>query len=474
MMNGEIGVDSKINQGSTFWFTFTHTRLKNVDIQALNKISLQGFNILLYDANQASRLAIQHLLEYWGITVTALTTISDVHNHVEIAEKNAPYDLIILGLSSQETQQNILKGQIESIRNVSQCNIMALVNSADTKVFSNINKAGINAALSKPPRYDEFYNVLCRLLVPDNQLLNLTNIDTKNRPVAEGSARKFFITSSELQSGVQLAGHPLQNIKILIVEDQEINSRLMDIMLTQLGASTMVTENGRQALQAAETHPFDVILMDIQMPEMNGVEATRAIRKLENENKNVPIIALTANIIAEDKETYADAGMNETLVKPAREQDLVKTILSYVNPELLAELLSSGVTSDVEGPDLELKQETTQQGKAYIDLEHYKDKLASSKQQLTAEMLALLVKELPGFQQSINLAFEEDNHNALNHHVHKLHGATAYCEVPALKDALETLEISIKKNHSKNTIKAKLKVVNMEIDTVMKSAVSSD
>ena len=471
MMNGEIGVDSKINQGSTFWFTFTHTRLKNIDLQPLHNISLQGFNVLLYDTNQASRLAIQHLLEYWGVTVTALTTISDVHNHVEIAEKNAPYDLIILGMSSQETQPNILKGQIESIRKVSQCNIMALVNSADTKVFSNINNAGINAALSKPPRYEEFYDVLCRLLVPDNQLLNLPGIEGKDRTAIKGGSRKVFITSSDMQNSVQFVGHPLENVRILIVEDQEINSRLMDIMLTQLGAITMVVENGRLALKAAENHLYDAILMDIQMPEMNGVEATKAIRQLNNENKNVPIIALTANIIAEDKENYADAGMNETLVKPAREQDLVKTILSYVNPELLAELLSAGITTDTEEVQLELKQECQQQGKVYIDLEHYKDKLATSKQQMTAEMQALLVKELPGFQQSINTAFEEDDHESLDHHVHKLHGATAYCEVPNLKDALETLEVSIKKNHSKNTIKAKLKVVNMEIDSVMKSIV---
>jgi len=263
------------------------------------------------------------------------------------------------------------------------------------------------------------------------------------------------------------------SFKILIVEDQEINSRLMDIMLTQLGAITTVVENGRLALNAAENHIYDAILMDIQMPEMNGVEATRAIRKLNNENNKVPIIALTANIIAEDKETYADAGMNETLVKPAREQDLVKTILSYVNPELLAELLSAGITTETQDNQLQLKQEA-QQGKVYIDLEHYKDKLATSKQQMTAEMLSLLVKELPGFQNSINTAFEEDDHESLDHHVHKLHGATAYCEVPALKDALETLEVSIKKNHSKTTIKAKLKVVNMEIDSVMKSAAKID
>jgi len=474
MMHGEIGVDSKINQGSTFWFTFTHTRLKNVNLEPIHNISLQGFSVLLYDANQASRLAIQHLLEYWGISVTALTTISDVHNHIEIAEKNAPYDLVLLGLSSQETQPNILKGQIEAIKNVSQCNIMALVNSADSKVFSRIKNAGINAALSKPPRYEEFYQVLCRLLVPENQLLRLSSIESTDKSIENNGPRNVFITSTDMQNSVQFAGHPLENIKILIVEDQEINSRLMDIVLSQLGAITQVVENGRLAVEAAEKQIFDAILMDIQMPEMNGIEATRAIRKLTNKNKDVPVIALTANIIAEDRETYAEAGMNQTLIKPAREQDLVRSILSFVNPELLSELLASGTATEFQEKTVEPVTEPQQQGKVYIDLEHYKDKLAETKQQLNDEMLSLLVKELPSFQKSINTAFENHDNAALDHFVHKLHGATAYCEVPALKNALETLEVSIKKKHSKATITAKLKVVNMEIDSVMKSTVNSE
>lgn len=470
MMHGEIGVDSKINQGSTFWFTFTHALQKNVDRLPVHTISLQGFNVLLYDANQASRLAIQHLLEYWGVSVTALTTISDVHNHVEIAEKNAPFDLIILGLSSQETQPNMLNGQIESIRKVSQCNIMALVNSADTKVFKNIDNAGIIAALSKPPRYEEFYQVLCRLLVPDNELLKISN---RQEEVATSGEKHTFIAPSDMQAAVQLSGNPLENIKVLIVEDQEINSRLMDIILTQLGAITRVAENGRVALVAAEKEIFDAILMDIQMPEMNGIEATKAIRKLTNKNKDVPIVALTANVMAEERETYIEAGINEILIKPAKEQELIKTILGFVNPNLLAELLSSGSTMDITDSTKMLEQEP-QQGKAYIDLKHYKDKLATSKQQMTEEMLSLLVKELPAFQDAINLAFNKEDHESLDHHVHKLHGATAYCEVPELKNALETLEVSIKKNHSRNTIKAKLKVVNMEIDNVMKSAVNTE
>ena len=458
MMGGEIGIDSKISQGSTFWFTFKHAKQTHAELPGAADISLAGFKVLLYDANQASRLAIQHLLENWGVDVTTLTTISDVHNNIGIAEKNAPYDLILLGLSRQETQPNILNGQVESIKDVTQCNILALVNSADSKVFTNIKNAGINAALSKPVKNNEFHQVLCELLVPDNELLSYSsNRQTTrlNNAVSHSSAT----SSSEL---------PLHDIHILIAEDQEINARLMDILLGQAGATTKVVEDGKQALDATRKEPFDAILMDIQMPEMNGMEATQHIRQLKNDNSCIPIIALTANTIIDDKTSYLEAGMNEVLIKPVDEQELINSILKYLKPHLQT-VVTAKVEEVTEIEDSPASDNLHQDGKAYINLSHYKNKLAMSTQQLTEEMLHMLIKELPGFQHSINKAFEENDDKALDHYVHKLHGATAYCDVPALKEALETLEISIKKKHSRTTIKAKLKVANMEIDAVMNS-----
>ena len=469
MMNGEIGIDSKINQGSTFWFTFEHAKQKHQPIPDTAPVSLAGFKVLLYDANQASRLAIQHLLENWAIDVITLTTISDVHNHIEIAEKNAPFDLIVLGLCQQETQANMLAGQIESIRNVTQCNILALVNSADAKVFSTIKAAGIHAALLKPVKHGEFHQLLCKLLVPDNKLLYFSNLETSPKLTAKSTNNTTAITPAKPHiPEIEPDNLPLHGIRILIAEDQEINARLMDILLSQAGATTKVVGNGKVALEAATTEVFDFILMDIQMPEMNGVEATRHIREPKNKNHNTPIVALTANTIAEDKTNYLAAGMNDVLIKPVDEEKLIDIILSSVTPKHADE----SITDENQAP---LKRATNNNiespqpsQKAYIDINRYKDKLAMSKQELTEEMHGMLLKELPGFKMSINKAFEDNDYGAMDHHVHKLHGATSFCDVPTLKNAVESLEISIKKKYAKDTIKANLTVVNLEIEAALK------
>ncbi len=469
MMNGEIGVDSKINQGSTFWFTFTHEKRKESPEKEPASVPLTGFKALLYESNQASRLAIQHLLENWGIDVIALTTMSDVHNHIEIAEKNAPFDLLVLGLSQQETQPNIISGQIESIRKITSCNILALANSADAKVFQTIKNAGINAATTKPVKYNELHLLLQKLLVPDNSLLDFSSIDSMPDLTIKSTRYTTAVTPSKPQSPtVDPAELPLHGINILIAEDQEINARLMDILLSQAGATTTVVENGQRALEAANSEIFDFILMDIQMPEMNGVEATKRIRQLENKNKNIPIVALTANVIIEDRASYLLAGMNDVLVKPVDEDKLISTILASIHPTH-RRTASKQDQSDSRQTKSRQSEKPLPTRKAYINLERYKNDLNRTKQELNNEMYAMLLKELPRFRESINKAFEDKDFESMDHHVHKLHGAASFCQAPSLKKSVEALEISIKKKYHRDNIKANLKVVNLEIDTMLDS-----
>jgi len=465
MMQGEIGVDSKINQGSTFWFTFTHE--KRTSKPDSRNVPLTGFKVLLYDANQAARLATQHLLENWGIDVITLTTMSDVHNHIEIAEKKAPFDLIILGLSKQEAQPNIISGQVDSIREITDCNILALVNSADAKVFTAIKNAGIPAALTKPVKFNELLMVLEKLLVPDNQLLDFTNLQTMPDLNMPPSKHTTAITPSKPQATeIDPTKLPLYGIRILIAEDQEINARLMDILLSQAGANTKVTDNGQHALEAARTEEFDFILMDIQMPVMNGMEATKQIRQLENKNRDIPIVALTANTIIEDRANYLIAGMDDVLIKPVDEDKLINIILSSIRSTQQFNRTSDSKPDFQPGKATEaIKNAPTQ--KAYINLERYKTELSKTTQELTDEMLGMLLKELPRFKELINAAFADKDLESMDYHVHKLHGAASFCNAPNLKNAVETLEISIKKKHASDNIQANLLGVNREIDNML-------
>ena len=242
----------------------------------------------------------------------------------------------------------------------------------------------------------------------------------------------------------------------------------MDILLSQAGATTTVVENGQRALEAANSDTFDFILMDIQMPEMNGVEATKRIRQLENKNKNIPIVALTANVLIEDRTSYLLAGMNYVLVKPVDEDKLISTILASIHPTHRRTASKQNQLDSRQTKSRQTEKPLPTQ-KAYINLERYKNDLNRTKQELNNEMYAMLLKELPRFREVINKAFEDNDFESMDHHVHKLHGAASFCQAPSLKKSVEALEISIKKKYHRDNIKANLKVVNLEIDTMLDS-----
>jgi len=469
MMDGEIGVDSKINQGSTFWFTFTHKKIqtKQPELSVRSATTLTGYTILYYESNQASLLAMQHLMNNLKLNVITATSIPDLYHHIELSEKNTPYDLIILGLSQQEMLPNILNSQVEALKNMTQCNMLALINSADAKVFSTVRSSGINACIAKPVKHVEFYETMRNLLTPDATILNFPHGGPPEFPNS---------TSTELTSPANHSpdddNPPLLGYKILIAEDQDTNARLIELILDYAGATTTVVENGELALNAASQQLFDIILMDIHMPVMNGVEATENIRALKNNNRNTPIIALTANAIEEDKVEYINAGINDVLIKPVDDNELFSMIKLH-KPEHA----NISTNDDATQTEHQLPEETTktptdaqaeEMQKSYIDLRRYKNKeQLDKKEKLKNELFIMLLKELPDTREAISHSFAEKRFKELGDHVHKLHGATSYVNTPQLKSAVEDLEVSIKKKHDNNVIETKVSTVIQEIDLLL-------
>ncbi|NOZ54227.1 MAG: response regulator [Gammaproteobacteria bacterium] len=461
MMKGEIGVDSKINQGSTFWFTFTHSKCSQLEISIRSASLLTGYSILYYESNQASRLAMQHLMNNLGLNVITTTTISDVYNHIEISEKNAPYDLIILGLSQQEMKPNILDNQINSLKKITQCNLLALINSADAKQFSSVKNCGINACIAKPVRHIKFYETMRNLLAPDATILDFS----------QDGETKLNNTPSNPASHPADADLTLSGYNILIAEDQEINAKLIALILKQAGASTTIVENGKSALQAATQQLFDIILMDIHMPEINGVEATRKIRTLKNNNANTPIIALTANAIEEDKVNYSNAGMSDILIKPVDDNALFNIIKFYAPAHSNTATMRTSLENDTHSPkaaENNAHAHAKEARKGYIDLRRYKrNEALCKKEKLKKELFLMLLKELPDTREAIKKSFIELKIKELADHVHRLHGATSYVNTPQLKSAVEDLEISIRKKRDNNVIETKVSMVIEEIDLLL-------
>ena len=211
--------------------------------------------------------------------------------------------------------------------------------------------------------------------------------------------------------------------KVLVVDDSEMNARLLAMQLQELGHSVTLAESGTEALSQVEQHDFDLILMDMQMPDIRGDEVTRRIR---SSRKKVPVIALTAHATRQEREEYQAAGIDEVIIKPLRMEKL-KAVMQGAGLPAARPPLSAGVTSRVPvfDPALALAN-------------------ANQRPELAAELLDLLVAGLPEEQRAINQV--ADNYAALNRAVHKLSGAIRYSGVPRLARAIDRLEAALKQN----------------------------
>ena len=436
LMQGEIGLQSKPATGSTFWFTFTHDATVDSSEFAYtpNKApSLSGYNTLLYDANQATLLSLTHLFDNWEIYFDTATHIDDLYNKIQIAEKNAPYDFIVLGLSYTEAQYNNFTHLYRRLHKMTQSHVVCLVNSADANVLSKFRAAGVKAVLAKPVKADELHTQLLSLLIPNSEIFDYHRL-TK---AYTDSSRTSLATSNDSSDDPAkspfntVINERLSGLKVLVAEDNEINAKLVNNILQHHGADITLAGNGREAVEACATNHFDIILMDIHMPEINGVDATRQIRLNQNIEKAIPIVALTADAMSEDQLAFIEAGMNDVIIKPVNEDLLVNKIL----------YLTQGRTN--KPAPVMLSHSSTKPSNSVTAPPHRNSEKSN---QLANEIIQLLIKELPAFKHSIQQSLVEKNFPALLHHVHKLHGAVSYCDLPDIKVVAQSLERDLKSN----------------------------
>ncbi len=227
--------------------------------------------------------------------------------------------------------------------------------------------------------------------------------------------------------------------QILAVDDSQANIQLLEMQLTELGHSVTVARSGTEALAQVEKNEFDLVFMDIQMPDMNGADATRQIRTF---NQKLPIIGLTAHATAQERDEYNNAGIDDVLIKPVRMENL-KSVIHRTGKASPRPPLPAAATGRLPIFDLDLS-------------------LANANQriELATELLDLLIAGLPEDQKGINDVASD--YTALRKAVHKLHGAVRYCGVPRLNRAIEKLETALKQDDA-HQIPLLLNLLNGEI-----------
>ena len=335
LMGGEIGVNSTPGVGSTFWFRLRLQRSESIaQEQRNNEPTLVGTRVLIVDDNATNREILLEQITAWGATAdVAQSGIEALTLFGQQQSTGRPYQLVVLdnhmpGMDGIEVAQAIQEDTVGAA-----ASIVMLSSVSDDFGTRTLAGLGINTYVTKPVRQAELRKCLLSLLRCD--------------PRVSASDRVEPLTRSN---------QPALSGSVLVAEDNPVNQDVTCQMLKRIGLQAIVVENGLEAVEAVSRDNYDVVLMDCQMPSMDGFEATAAIRQLETEagtNNRVPIVALTANSLEGDREICLKSGMDDYLSKPFREAKLREVLECWLPCKTLDESavhkLSPAQTSETLG-----------------------------------------------------------------------------------------------------------------------------
>jgi PAS domain S-box-containing protein len=308
MLGGRIWVESRLSEGSHFHFTID-VEVSKLDVQSeqVDIESLRRVRVLVVDDNATNRQILHAMLQHWGMEATLATSGAEgIEALTKAMATGTGFGLILLDAHMPEMDGFTL---VEEIRNLGLKDIstVMLTSGGLRGDAARCRELGVASYLSKP--------------VSQSQLLEAL-LSVFGDKVRSPEGPRQLVTRHSLQD-------LHQSLKILLAEDNAVNQTLAVRLLQKLGHSVVVAGNGRESLAALEKEDFDAILMDVQMPEMDGFEATAAIREREKlSGSHVPILAMTAHAMQEDRDRCLAAGMDGYIAKPISVQDLIRTIQS--------------------------------------------------------------------------------------------------------------------------------------------------
>ena len=317
LMGGKIGAHQNSQGGSTFWFELSlyETDITEVDevrtpISTYNS-SLANRRILIVDDHLSSGRVVSRLLQSWDFNPSIETSPKRA---IELVRKGAkdglPYDTVLLDTTIEDLDCNEFVNKLTSSAETKIPTILLTTFKDDKAAMSVSNNEQVIASIIKPVDPSRLYNELVNLFVKGSE-----QSDEKKAKLGQQKTKTKF-----------------QPWKILLAEDNIINSRVACAILDKLGYSADVVKNGKEAYEAYASGDYDLVLMDVQMPEMDGFEATAKIRKLivENKAKKVPIIAMTAHAMDGDRERCIEAGMDDYLSKPISRNQLLDVLQRWL------------------------------------------------------------------------------------------------------------------------------------------------
>ena len=309
MMGGSLSFDSELGKGSTFYFRARFSRAAQPSKADISELG--GRRILAVDGNAVSREILRAHACSWGLEVVEARSASEALETLQRArETNRPFHFAVLDRFPPDMDGKELASRIKSELGFCKTRLILMTAPGHPEKPSSLVRAGLDAWISKPIDGAKLLTALIHVV---------DGVGNQPEPVRQRETQ----TASEPQGA------------ILVAEDNIVNQKVTALLLRRLGFSVDVAPNGLHAVEAVEKRRFDAILMDCQMPVMDGFAATARIRELPN--GDVPIIAMTASAMSGDRERCLDSGMNDYLPKPVQRVDLEMMLEKWIEPPVYRE-----------------------------------------------------------------------------------------------------------------------------------------
>ncbi len=438
LMGGAVGVDSEFGKGSTFWFTARLGRGKRKRSKPLLNPAMRGCRVLLADDSDTAREVIGEMLRSLTFDVTAVASgdaaIAEIARSDAIGER---YEVALLDWRMAELDGIATARKIRALNLEKPPRLVIISAYGRDELFHAAEAAGIENVLIKP-------------LSPSLLFDTIVNQGaTEHEEATEESP-----TESEIET--RLAS--IAGARVLLVEDNDMNQQMASELLGSVGLNVELAENGRIAVEKVQAQEFDVVLMDMQMPEMDGITATREIRKLP-QYAELPIVAMTANAMEGDREKCLAAGMQDHVAKPIDPDTLWRALLRWIKPR---EGLPAG-SPTAPRPGAAKEEEWTLPEIAGIDTAQGL-KRAIGKGSLYLAMLRKFLDGQADTPAQVSSALDADDWQLAERLAHTLKGTAGNIGANAIQEAAAKLEAAIAAHTDRAKIDALLADLNRPLD----------